>query len=466
MPTEKQQDLIKLQKHPGEDNFVFLHKFPVFYWVAAVAAVIWFVYLFVSTQNVRWEPAVYWLSAGVTAVAAIVFTFSFVKIVLSIVSKKSDGYIFAPDEFIKVKGDRVKVWNLKQLDSLRVDEDQTEIEVWAGEHEERFKYNDFAEAKKLAKKFDGWKLAATENFAAGLDDAKYSYSSSGTAVIFGLVAVISAVIAGGTFYAAQNANVNYDDDVVWGLAEKVGTIDDLERYKSVHPNGRHVAEANQKISKVIADIKTEYSAKPKAEADANAVETLSAMLDEIVKTADRKIFVKVKETRELDDSVIKELEAALGFDVESYEYTAPASSEEFRKEKVLADMKLALRDIVKDGAITLVATEEIPEQKPSIEINYVIKSAKTYFAYNLYFEGRNSLKYYPGLEFTFDLAMRSGADAKEFKNTYTVLPRTIKPSVFHQEDVANYTFDKTLFSTVTEDFGQQFARYLGLLQGT
>lgn len=464
LPAEKKEQILRFHKQDSGDVFVFREKLPIIYYLIAAAALGWIAYLFYSSQNILWENWIFWLNAGLTLVAVAALVFSLSKIFAYFLIAREDGHIFTPNEFFRTKGDSIRIWNLKQLESLRVDEDPKQLEVWIGDHEERFDIRDFEKARRLEGLFDGWKLNAAEDFDTGIDDQKYAYSPAGKLTVLAGLTVISLLLTGGIVFAAKTANANYDEDVVWNLAERAGMIEDLEGYKARYPNGRHQTEANQKISTMLGAIKSDYVSKEKPTADPAAVEALTAVLDEIVQNADRRIYVKIKEERQLNDDVIKELESEFGLDVQSYEYTAPASNEEFRKGKVVTDLKLMLRDIVKDGAVEMVQTEDRPENKPFIEVNYVIKSAKMFYSYNLYFQGRNTLNFYPGLEFNYDFVLKSGTAAKEYRNTFSTVPKKTKSVVFNEKDVGNYTFDKNLFSVASEDFMQYLARQFGFVK--
>ncbi|MEZ5427945.1 MAG: hypothetical protein R2747_16865 [Pyrinomonadaceae bacterium] len=461
LPPEKKEKLLRLQNSKDENVFFFPAKLSIYYWLAAAAGILWVIYLWFSSQNILWEPWVFWLNAGLTIIAVPALIFSAAKIIGFLLGKKKDGFVFTKDEFIRVKGDRLQVWSLQQLESLRVDEDLNQLEVWSGDHEERFGYREYARAKRLENLFDGWKPEARPDFAAGLADSGFAYSPAGKTVFMAGLAAFSLLLAAGLVWTAQAANVRYDDDVVWSLAERAGTIEELEGYKVRYPQGRHLAEANQRVSALLSRIKEDYAGLPKDKADPAAVETLTAVLDEILKNAARKIYVRVGEKRELDDQVIEDLEKANGVQLEPYEVTVPAYNEDNRKEKVKNDLNLAFRDVVKEGAVELVGTEQPPENAPLIEVNYLIKPAKLIYIDNFVLGGKRTIGYYPGIEFNFDVLMRAGSGGKEYRNTYTVVPAKIDPTSFHKDDMGNYTFDKNLFRVASEEFSRDLGRSFG-----
>ena len=339
------------------------------------------------------------------------------------------------------------------------------MEVWSGEHEERINFSDTKDeenARYIAKMFDSWKLSATEEFVLGCDEGKLTYNSSSKMVLGSVIVVLSVVAAVGMSYVAKTANVNYDDDVTWKLAEKIGTIDEFEKYKEKYPNGRHISESKEKISAKLGKIRDDYASSAKDSADAEAVEVLKEVLDETTKNASRRIYVKVKETRELDDEVIEELKDLSRLSISSYEYTAPGSNEDFRKEKILNDTKLMFRDIAKEGAIEFVLSENPPENSPVVEVNYTIKSFKFYYRYDLFSsEGQKTTSYYPAVEFLFDFALKSGGSSKEFKTSYSIMPKELKPVFYDERDADNYSFDKKLFSTASENFGVHLGEKFG-----
>jgi hypothetical protein len=75
-------------------------------------------------------------------------------------------------------------------------------------------------------------------------------------------------------------------------------------------------------------------------------------------------------------------------------------------------------------------------------------------------------RYYPALEFVFDFALRSGTSPKEYKTSYTIMPKRVKPVFYNVKDADNYSFDKKLFSTASEDFGVYLGEKFGFKEIT
>ena len=118
-PKRKKKYFICQSKN-NENSYVFAEKLAIYYWLAIAASVGWIAYLFYSSQNILWDEWVFWMNLGLTIIAVPVLALSLVKVLSSFLGKKSNGHIFTPNEFIKIKGDCVRTWNLKQLESVRV----------------------------------------------------------------------------------------------------------------------------------------------------------------------------------------------------------------------------------------------------------------------------------------------------------------------------------------------------------
>ena len=465
LSPEKKKEILRLQNKNNEDSYIFADKLPILYWILIVLSAGWIGYLFYSSQNILWDEWVFWLNLGLTVVAVPVLAFSLLKVLSFFLGKKKDGLIFTPNEFFKVRGDLLRVWNLQGLDSVRVIDDEDVIEVWSDETEVRIKLADSKaeeDARTVQGLFDQWKPLAKDDFLAGLDEKKMAFSSSLKMLLLAGIGIVSVLAAIGMSYSAKNANINYDDDVTFRMAEKIGTIDELEKYKVKYPQGRHIAKINEKVSANLGKIRDDYAAREKESADSEAVEALKEILDETTKSAERKIYVKVSEKMDLDDEVIKKMEKQVNLRIEPYFSVAPENGLEFRKGKVLSDLKLAFRDIAKEGAIEFVLDENPPEDKPLIEVDYVIKSVEMYLQAYFFAGGKRTISYKPGLEYDFDFSMKSGSGTKEYKTEYSVTPKTVKFDVYDERDAENFTFDKKLFSAGSEDFTGAIGEKFGL----
>ncbi len=157
LSADKKAQIIELQNSESKQNFVFNRKPSIIYWVLIIASLIWFINLLLSTQSLRWENWMIWLNIGVSLPAAFLLIFSLSKVAGYFLSKKRNGYIFTPDEFIKIEDDCIQVWNLQDIEAVQVKEDLGILEVWQGTNEEVVKYDDFSEAKRLENLFDSWK---------------------------------------------------------------------------------------------------------------------------------------------------------------------------------------------------------------------------------------------------------------------------------------------------------------------
>lgn len=462
LSADKKAELLDLQNGKGEKAFAFLQKPSIIYWILIAGSVIWIANLFFSSRNMLWESWMLWLNVGITLVASLVLLYSLSKVFAYVFSKKRDGYIFTPDEFFKIKGDCIRVTNLKDIEAVQLKEDLEILEVWQGTHEEHIKYNDFTDVGKLESLFDQWKPEAKSNFAADINEQTCSYNPAGKFLFTtGLIAA-SILLAAGLSYAAHLSNVEYDDNDRWDLAQRTGTVADMESYLAIHPAGIHSKEAEEKISASLGKMKTVYAAIPKEKAEGEAVEAVNGILDDIIANRLRTIFVKVVEKRNLDPEVINEMEQEVGVNIEEYAYSAPAEGEKFRREKVLNDIKVLFRNIVKEGAVNIELVDELPAENPSIEVNYDINSMKSYYRFYSYSGTNVSVHYYPGLEVIFDFKLKSGNSKKLYGTAYTEFPGNIDAGIFRSDDAENYSFDKVLFGKISENFTKQLERQLGL----
>lgn len=459
LTTETKNKLLFMQQDE-ENNFVFSEKLSYVYWLAIVGSLVWIYYIFSASQGNLWENWMFWIITAVTLLASVAFVFSLTKIVSSFVTRIKNGYVVTPDEIIKIKGDCVQIWNLREVEALRIKEEE-ELEVWMGTREERIKFSNREDARRLEKIFDSWKLEAKDGFALDCANHKFAYNSLGKIALAVILVGISASIGVGLAFAAKTANVNYDDDLTWTRVSEIESVTELENYKSRHPFGKHISEADQKISELLNKIKNDYAAGANKKADPSAAAALSALLDEITKSANRTVFIKISEARELDEEVIKQMEVQNGFNINSYEYTAPVGGEEFRKQKLLNDVQLAFKEIAKNGAVKFELTENLPENKLSIEINYLVRSIGMYYESFSWLGGSRSVNYNPGVEYTFNFALKSDAASKNYQTVFSGLPASLDSGIHYEKDAVNYSFDKMYFTSVSEDFGRYLEEKFG-----
>lgn len=461
LSADKKAELLDLQSGERENVFVFTKKPSVIYWILIAGALIWFVNLFFSSRNMIWESWMLWLNAAISLIAAVVLFFSLSK-VLTILSKKRDGYIFTQDEFFNIKDDCVQVTNLKAIEAVQLKEDIGILEVWQGTHEDHIKYGDFADASKLERLFDEWKPEAKNNFTANIDEKKCEYNPAGKFGFIGGLLIVSILLAAGLTYAAHLSNRQYDDEDRWGVAQRGGTIGDFEQYLKIHPTGSHSKEAEEKISASLGKIKSNYEATPKKNSNPEAVAAMNAVLNDIIEHRRRTLYVKVTEKRNLDPEVITQMESEYGYNIEEYAYSAPATNEKFRREKVLNDIKVLLRNIIKDGAVNIELVDEIPAESPSIEVKYDINSIKYFYRFRFASGTGITVHYYPGLEVVFDFSLKSGDAKTQFGITHSELPGNINAGIFRNDDAENYSFDKVLFGKISENFANHLEQQLGL----
>lgn len=462
LSADKKAELIDLQNVESDQTFVFNRKLPIIYWVLLIGSLIWFGNLFMSTQELRWETWMIWLNVGVNLLAAFLFTFSLAKIVGNFTSKKRNGYVFTPDEFIKVKDDCVQVWNLQDIEAVQVKEDMGILEVWQGTDEETVKFDDFSKAKRLEDVFDKWKPSAKDNFAANLRQEKFAFNQSSKFTNLAMIAIASIAVAAGLSLLANHLNTTYDDGARWNLATRGGTLADYEEYLSRHPKGLFAKEANEKISASLSQIKTDYEAKPKIDANAEAVAVMNSVLSDIIENGKRTIYVKVTEDRKLDPAMIEKMKMDTGMSIENYDYSAPAANEKFRKEKIFNDIGVLLRNITQNGVVKLETSDALLENEPSIEVNYTLNSADLYYRIYSYSSGSSSESIYPAVEAVFDLTIKSADAGKNFSTAYTELPGNIEGGMFRQEDAVNYSFDKLLFGKISENLSRHLEQTFGL----
>jgi len=466
LPRDVQNTIIRLQR-PDSDRFVFFSSLSPLYWLPVAGAAVWLFYLGFSTQYYLWEEWMFWIFAGVTLVAVLAGAYSIQKIIASKFAKLKSGYIFTPDECLKVSGGAIESWNYKEIDALRFHEDLKEIELWSGSHEERIKTTQKLDAMRLCDTFDQWKATAGEGVLAKYSTSEFAYSNSAKYAFMGVGAVICILLAGAISFGAKKMNANYDDRESWARTESFGTVEEYEAYKVRHPKGLYAAEADKKIGDILVKLKDAYKARAKKSADPNAVNALSAILEEAARRPDRTIFVKLNETLALDETVIDKLKENTGQKFEPLDSSVPKSRADFRKSKMFGDVKVGFSSITGNGALRFEMNDNPPEGAPVITVNLSVKTdlkEMPYMRWTSYDGNRANITHYSGAKWDFDFQMKGGSVESFYQTGYSAIPKSLNSGLYDPRDTANYRFDKVYFGSVSEGFGYFLGQVFGLAE--
>lgn len=462
LPRDLQNTIVRLQR-PDQDRFVFFNKLSPIYWLPVGAAAVWLFYFLFATQDYLWEEWMFWIFASVTVVLIVAAAYGLEKIIASKFARLKSGFVFTPDECLKISSGCIESWNLKEIDALRYHEGLSEIEVWAGNHEERIKTSQKFDAIKLADTFDEWKAGAKEGILANYEKAEFVYSGGTKYALTAAGAVVCILLAGAISFGAKQMNLNYDDRQTWKRVDAIGTVEEYEGYKARHPRGIYAADADRKIGDTLVKLKDNYKAKAKKFADPNAVAALSTVLEQAAYRPDRTVFVKVSETLSLDDALIKEMETKMGVKFDPFDYSIPKSGAEYRRNKIFIDVRQAFLSSMGNGAIKFEISDSPPENAPVIEVKLAINSDPKEMPYfrNMHFEsGHQSLTYYAGAKFDFDFSIK-GSDSTAYQVPYSAIPKDLGGRVVDRRDAANYSFDKVYFTSVSEGFGKFIEQVFG-----
>jgi hypothetical protein len=463
LPRDVQNTIIRLQR-PDTDRFVFFNRLSLLYWIPVGVFIFWLLYLLSATQYYLWEEWMFWILTSVTVVLALAAGYSLEKIIASKFAKLKKGYMFTPEECLKVSGGCVESWNLKEIDALRFHEDLGEIEVWAGEHEERIKTSQKLDAIKLNEAFDDWKAVAGEGVLANYRKPEYSYSAAPGFTAMAIGAAVCVLLAGAISFGAKRMNVNFDDRETWKRVDSMGTVEEYESYKLRHPNGKYAGEADRKIGDILVKLKDVYKDRAKKSGDPNAIAALAGVLEEAARRPDRTIFVKLNETLALDPALVKQMESKMGVTFDPYDYSIPRNGTEYRKNKMLGDIRHTFLSVTGNNAIRFEPADEAPAGAPVIEVNLSIKSDQKempYFRYAHFDGNHQSITYYAGAKFDFDFIMK-GSGAAFYQTGYTAIPKDLNTGLVDRRDMANYSFDKVYFSSVSEGFGKFIEQVYGI----
>lgn len=463
LPPDLQNTIIRLQR-PDQDRFVFFNKLSPIYWLPVGAAAVWLFYFLFATQDYLWEEWMFWIFASVTVIMVLAAAYAVKKIIASKFARLKSGFIFTPDECLKIGGGSVESWNLKEIDALRYHEDLNEIEVWTGNHEERIKTSQKFDAIKLADLFDEWKAGAKEGILANHKKGEFAYSAGVKYAQTAVAAIVCILLAGAISFGAKRMNINFDDRQTWKRIDSIGTVEECEGYKARHPNGAFAAEADRKIGDILVKLKDDYKAKAKKFADPNAVSALSTVLEQAARRPDRTIFVKLSETLSLDNALIKEMETEMGVKFDPFDYSIPKSGAEYRRNKMFGDIRQSFLSSLGNGAIKFELTDNPPENAPLIEVKLAINSdpkERPYYRYLHFEDRRQSITYYAGAKFDFDFQMKWAGAGAPYQVPYTGLIKDLNTGLVDRRDMANYSFDKVYFSSVSEGFGKFIEQVFG-----
>jgi hypothetical protein len=461
LPKEIQTKIIGLQT-PSEDRFAFFPGLSKFYWLAIAVGIGWCVYMFSATQDYLWQYWMFWLFAAISLVVIPFALYSILKIVLSKVAKLKNGFVFTTDECIKTNGNRVEFWSLKELEGFQFREDIKTIEIWIGERVEKIKADNLDDAQKLETLFGGWQKNANESFLANFAKPENAYNNSMkyASTLGMLIAFLG--LAFGLSFAAKTMNLNYDDAQSWKRAETGVTIADFEEYKQRHPQGIYEADANLRMSEIFGKLKDDYKSKVKKTADENAVKGLSELLENIGKLPNRTIYVKIKESLELDEAVVKKLRQMTGFSVSSYDYSVPSNNVAYRKDKLLKDLSVLFLSATRNASVNFELSDDPPPNSTVLNIDYAVKPVENIYRYDWYSNGSITTFYNPAAKFEFEMLLKS-ADAKDlYKTSYVSQSTSLgNTGLVDSRDAANYSFDKVYFGSVSEDFSKYLGKQFG-----
>lgn len=461
LPAEIQKKLVQLQK-PDDTRFVFFKPLSIFNWLGVVFGIVWFIYLFSSTQNVLWEDWMFWFLMSVSIVAAAILSISLMNIAASKFARLKSGHIFTTDELIKIKGDGIEHWNLKELESFQYIEGEKAIETWIGDHQEKIKVTHSIDAEKLSGRFDELKRNSSNSFLSEHSKTESAFNPTTKFAGIAIVLLVAILFGTGLSFAAKFVNRSFDDKMTWENVLNLPSIEEYEKYLAKYPQGTYASEANQKIGEQLGKIKANYLANVKKGAIQNAVDVLGNVIDEAAKRPDRTIFVKITETRNLDEKVVEEMKNQKGLKIGSYYSAIPPTGVAARKDKILNDLRIAFLPLTKNGALKLEASENPPEKSPVMTIDYRIESAQMYYQSVRLIGGSFIESYYPGANFIFNYNLKPGNSEESFATEVSGLPSNLNTGVYNQKDDANYSFEKVYFGGISENFSKSIEQQFGI----
>ena len=338
--------------------------------IPIVLAVAWLVYVYTAISQPLWEN---WMILLVSGISVVVFPFAWYAIIKSFGSRfvrLNGGHLVTRDELFRIVGNRIDVSNLKDVESLRFKEHDNEIEIWQGGQEEKIFEPDPVNAKKLHNVFDDWKVTAGPGLIANLTERSGAYNRS-RALAMSLAGFVAAALVGGLFAAVfVKWNRYSDDEDTWARAQAVNSIDQYDDYKARHPYGRHAVEADSWIAGQISKLRDDYAARALKNANPEAVNAMTSLINEAIARPDRTIFLKVTEDRQLADAVVGEIQQELGTYVQGYESSVPTNAFVFRQNKVFSDLKVMMNGAFTSGGLKLELVDDVPPEAPRSRSTY------------------------------------------------------------------------------------------------
>lgn len=446
LPADVQKLLLILNRR-GEGRFVFYLKPSIVTWISIIIPLIWIGYVLYATQSVLWESWMFWTYLALTVAAAFFLVSGLINLFAGYAAKFKNGYIFTTNEFIKVRDNCIQSWSLAEVESLTYLDDRKSFEVGVQGSEEIFKANNPIDIRGLEENFNSWKLNASGNFLSAYEKPEYSFSSGGKTLQYAGAVVAAIAVGAGVTYGAKGLNQNFDDELTWKHSSKEGTIKALDSYKLRHPEGRYSSAADEKIAAITGELKTRYTSGVHKNADPKAVASFTALLDTLSKNPRMILYVRVKETREFDDSKVEQAKKQTGDSVYTYEQAMPSKGSDARKTLIFDKFKQAFADQFGSVDVTFEQSEASPEGSCVIDINYSLVSNDGIYT----LRGRSYERYtYPGINFKYDFALRpAGGETYEVK--FENAPDRFG-DIFRQSDSANFSFDRVLFNATTDTF--------------
>lgn len=464
LPKEVQDKLIELQM-PSEERYGFFPNVPLFYWLAVAAGLGWLVYMFFATQDYLWEYWMFWIFAGVSVILVPLALFGLWKIVSPWFAKLKKGYLFTKDECIKTDGNQVEFWNLKQLEGFQPIEHLKMIEIWIGERVEKIKAPNFFDAERLDREFVSRRNESQPSFLEGYAKPEYAFQGSASKIVTAVLLVVFLLFGFGLSYAAKVINRNFDDSQTWKRTEQSALVADFEAYKERHPNGSYSADADKKISEIITRSKEDYIKNAKPTADQNAVQALSQLLEKFGTIPNRTIYLKVNETRDLDEATVRKMKEFTGLPIQSYDFAIPATQTQYRKDKLLNDISVLFLPATRTANVKFELSDNPPSGSPVMEVNFSMKSQEIYYRYLWVSSGNPTMYYNPGAKIEFDFALNSADSQNLYKANYvSQFTNNLSSNTFDMRDAANYSYDKMYFSAVSEDFANYLGRQFGFTE--
>lgn len=446
LPVDVQKQLLILNRR-GQGHFVFHPPRSIMTWLCIIVPLIWVGYVLSAAQNVLWEAWMFWTYLSVSVAAAFFFVTGLIGLFASYASKFKDGYIFTPNEFIKIKDNCIQSWSLSEVESLSYEPVTKSFEVGLPGSDEIFKAKNPIDSRGLEENFNSWKLNATGNFLSPYEKPEYSYGSGGKTLRYAGAVVAAIAIAAGVVYSTKILNNNYDDELTWKNSSKDGTIKALDAYKLRHPSGRYVSNADEKIAAITGELKTKYSAGVHKSADPKAVASFTALLDALTKDPRMILYVRVVETREFDDSLIDKAKKLAGGQVYTYEQAMPSKNSDERKTLVFDKFKQAFADQFGSVDVSFERSDAPPDGSCVIDVSYAFSSNDG--VYTLRTRSYDSYTY-PGITFKYAFALRpAGGEVYETKLEDT--PDRFG-DIFRESDSGNFSFDRILFNATTNTF--------------